>query len=218
MSYNDYFGGWTKVIDKNLLEQALNKVRKFPNSLSPHYEDIFRAFHLCDYNNLKVVMIGQDPYPQKDIATGVMFGNNKLPMSPSLEVIWDSLGNPEGFDITLESWTRQGVLLLNSSLTVKINNPNSHSLIWRKFTETLLKNLSKRETGIIYVLFGNVAQSFEYCIGPFNQILKEKHPAWYSRQGIVMPDKVFREINSLLYSKYGETIKWYEQKDKRSNP
>lgn len=212
MTFDEYFGKWSIVINRNIVENALKKINN-PNSVCPKYEDIFKAFKLCDYDNLKVVMLGQDPYPQKDVATGIMFGNNKYPMSPSLEVIFESLGSPQGFDITLESWEKQGVLMLNSALTTEVGKPGSHSLIWRLFTESFLRNLSKHETGIIYVLWGGNAQSFKSCIGPFNQILEEKHPAWYSRQGIEMPNRIFKEINSLLYSKYGETIKWYEQKD-----
>ena len=133
MTEAEYFGDWYKCIDK----EALAKVKKQLDILyktklvCPHYIDVFKAFKLCDYNNLSVVMLGMDPYPQKDVATGLAFANKDKVESPSLKVIQDTLGyniNP-----TLESWARQGVLLLNSALTVEMNKVGSHIMMWRPF-------------------------------------------------------------------------------------
>ena len=140
---------WLKVIDKKELEKALNKVKILHDSKSimPEYRNIFRAFALCDYNNLKVVMLSQDPYPQKDVATGIAFGCEKE-VQPSLEILKNTAINlyiPHNlitFDNTLESWCRQGVLMLNSSLTVEVGKPLSHTYIWARFTTELIKNIN----------------------------------------------------------------------------
>ena len=104
--------------------------------ISPNKEDVFKVFNLCKYKDLKVVMLGQDPYPQPNVATGIMFGNKDTLVSPSLKVIKEALINPSKpnynqcyLDISLESWVQQGVLLLNSALTVEINNIGAHVMI-----------------------------------------------------------------------------------------
>lgn len=157
------------------------------------------------------------PYPQRGIATGILFGNKEgTSLSPSLEVIKDSclkdsLGQgPIFFDQTLESWGRQGILMLNSALTTEVNKIGEHTMIWRPFISKMLQNCGKTETGLIYVLFGKQAQSFRKFINDkFNDIIEVNHPAYYARTGEDMPNEVFKDINRLLYGKYGETIKWY---------
>lgn len=115
----------------------------------------------------------------------------------------------KSFDITLESWGKQGILLLNSALTCEMNNIGSHVMLWRPFVSKLLQNLSKIETGLIYVLFGTQAQTFEPYINPrLNDIIKVNHPAYYARIGEPMPNDVWTKINSLLIGKYGTSIQW----------
>ena len=225
MTINEYFGDWLKVIDRN----ELNRVTKTINGLyqtqdvMPEYKNIFKAFHLCPYNNLKIIFIGQDPYPQKGIATGILFGNKEgtKQLSPSLEIIKEACidytvphYSPIKFDITLESWAKQGILMLNSSLTVQVNKPGSHSLIWRPFITRLLKNLSIKETGLVYVLFGKDAQSFKPAINhEYNDIVEIKHPAYYARTNTSLPSDLFRFINRIMYGRYGVSIKFYEQEN-----
>lgn len=223
MTPQEYFGDWAKVIDFNELKIVLNKLERLnPESLCPHPSDVFRAFKLCPYKELKIVFLGQDPYPQKGIATGILFGNSKETpedkLSPSLEVIKECCINyeiPHGpieFDNTLESWAKQGILMINSALTCKVNEIGSHVMMWRKFIATLLKNLSYRETGIIYVLFGKQAQTFEpYINCQYNHIIKIEHPAYFARSNKIMPYRVFTDINKLVKDQYGETIHWYTE-------
>ena len=166
--------------------------------------------------------MGQDPYPQRGVATGILFGNKEgTPedkLSPSLEVIKECCINyeiPHGsieFDNTLESWAKQGILMVNSALTCKVNEIGYHVMLWRKFMIALLKNLSYRETGLIYVLFGKQAQTFEpYIDRKYNHIIKVEHPAYFARANKIMPYNVFIDVNKLLEGKYGETIKWYTE-------
>lgn len=221
MTKEEYFGKWLNVIDSFEMKRVLEVLRKTDHSrLCPEYKDIFKAFNLCSYDNCKVVFIGQDPYPQKGIATGILFGN-KLGtevLSPSLEIIKESCinheipHNPIEFDITLESWARQGILMINSALTCEVGKVGSHMNIWRPFISKLLKNLSEHETGIIYVLFGVRAKTFKpYINRNYNDIIEVEHPAYYARTNQIMPYSVFTDINELLKNRYNTTIKWYHE-------
>lgn len=160
------------------------------------------------------------PYPQKGVATGVLFGNKKgtLELSTSLEVIKEACINyeiphpPIKFDETLESWGKQGILMLNSALTCEMNKVGSHTMLWRSFISKLLQNLSNKEPGLVYVLFGDQAQTFEpYINKRLSNIIKVHHPSYYSRTHTKMPYWVFTELNKLMKSNYGTTIKWYEE-------
>ena len=220
----DYFGDWVKVFNKDILYNSLVKLsREYNNKLiCPNKINVFKAFKLCQLNDLKLVMLGQDPYPQKDIATGILFGNKKNTpdnkLSPSLKIIKEAVINFEvphnyiNFDETLESWATQGILMLNSALTCEVNKPGSHSLLWRPFISSLLQNLSNYNTGIIYVLFGKQAQSFKpYIDARFNHILEINHPAYYARTNSKMPYNFFREINKKVNYFCGDSIEWYKE-------
>ena len=222
MTIDEYFGDWLKVIDIQTLNRTLKTVNNLyqTQSVMPEYKNIFRAFHLCPYNNLKIIFLGQDPYPQRGVATGVLFGNkmDTKELSPSLEIIKEACidytvpHSPIIFDVTLESWAKQGILMLNSSLTVQENKPGSHSLIWRPFVSKLLQNCSTRETGLVYVLFGKEAQSFKpYINSKYNDIIEVKHPAYYARTNTKLPSQLFRYINQLMLSRYGIPIVWYKE-------
>lgn len=221
MEISKYFGAWYKVLPVLELQKILPILDREYNtkSIFPKRQDVFKAFKLCSLDNLRAVFIGLDPYPQKDVATGILFGNNKdtpeNELSPSLKVIRDAatdLYTPKygySFDITLESWAKRGILMLNSALTVEMNKVGSHSSIWRPFISSLLKNLSNNETGIIYVLFGEQASTFApYINQNFNIIIKEKHPSYYARINKDMPNNIFKKVSDLCKEKYGEPIEW----------
>lgn len=224
MTSDEYFGDWMKVIDRVELNNVMAKVgqeyRRKP--ICPTQPDVFKAFRLCTLKDLKIIMLGCDPYPQKGIATGILFGNNKETsnenLSPSLKVIKEAVINFEiphyciTFDPTLESWAKQGVLMLNSALTVEMNKVGSHVMIWRPFIIALLKHLSEYETGIIYVLFGRQAQTFKpYINKQFNDILEIEHPAYYARLNKRMPSGLFATISNMCKDRYGVPIKWYQE-------
>lgn len=220
MTIEEYFGDWIKAIDKQELHKVLailNKEYRI-KAIYPKQEDVFKAFRLCSLHDCKVIMLCQDPYPQKDIATGIALGNkeNTIELSPSLEVIKEAALDytiPRSpfyrFDPTLESWEKQGILMLNTSLTVEHNKPGSHALLWRPFIIALLKYLEKNETGIIYILFGEQAKSFKmYIDSVFNYVIEEKHPAFYARIGERMPNKVFKECSRIYKALYQQQIIW----------
>ena len=222
MTFNEYLGKWSEVINKRVLDIILSKLElEYKTKLiCPMQRDVFKAFKLCSYDELKVVMVGQDPYPQKGVATGILFGNKKETrnenLSPSLQVIRKTIIDLENsdncitFDPTLENWEKQGILMLNSALTVEMNKVGSHTMLWRPFISDLLQNLSNSRTGIIYVLFGRQAQTFKpYINKQFNTVLEEKHPAYFARTGEKMPDTIFKEVNELIRNKYKIPIIWY---------
>lgn len=224
MTLEEYFGKWMRVIDKRELESVLSKLgpeyKRKP--ICPTQSNVFKAFEVCPYDKLKVVMLGQDPYPQKGVATGILFGNKEgtrdEDLSPSLQIIEEAAINFEIphnciiFDPTLESWARQGILMINSALTVEMNKVGSHVMLWRPFIASLLKKLSENETGIIYVLFGKQAQTFKpYINKQFNTVLEENHPAYFARTGEAMPHTVFEQISKMTKGMYGISITWYQE-------
>lgn len=224
MTLDEYFGDWMKVIDRTELNNVMAKVgqeyRRKP--ICPAQPDVFKAFRLCSLKNLKIVMLFQDPYPQKGVATGLALANNSKTLdselSPSLKVIKEAVINFEiphyciTFDQTLESWAKQGILMINSALTVEMNRIGSHVMLWRPFIAKLLKNLSEYNTAIVYVLFGRQAQTFKpYINNRFNHIIKIEHPAYFARSGTKMPHQLFVDISNKVKEIYGVPIKWYEE-------
>ena len=225
MTIREYFGDWLKIIDSIELGRVLNTLTKLYKTklICPAQENVFKAFNLCKYNDCKVIFIGLDPYPQKGIATGILFGNNADTIeenySPSLKIIKDAcidLHRPHNlitFDPTLESWAKQGILMLNSALTVEMNKIGTHTMLWRPFISKLLKKMSEYNTGIIYVLFGGVAHTFKPYIGKMNTILEIEHPAYYARTNKEMPSDIFYEINNKLKLMYNYHIEWYKEEN-----
>ena len=224
MTLEEYFGGWMRVIDKRELESVLSKLgpeyKRKP--ICPAQNSVFKAFEVCPYDKLKVVMLGQDPFPQKGVATGILFGNKRgtrdEDLSPSLQIVKEAAINFEIphnciiFDPTLESWAKQGILMINSALTVEMNKIGSHVMLWRPFIASLLKKLSENKTNIIYVLFGKQAQTFKpYINKQLNIVLEENHPAYFERIGERMPHTVFEQISKLTKEMYGTPITWYQK-------
>lgn len=223
--WEQYFGKWYDVIDHKellIITSILEKEYNSSKFITPDQKNVFNCFHECKYGELKVVFLGQDPYPQGDrisnnrVATGLAFGNNinQDPISPSLRVIRNALlqnnvFNDYDLDITLKEWANQGILLLNSALTVEVNKVGSHTIMWRPFISSLLSNLSKNKTGIIYVLFGDTAKSFKpYIDYRFNYIIERPHPAYLARINKELDSGLFGEINELLRKQDKEMIDW----------
>lgn len=228
MTIDEYFGDWMKVINRTELNNVMVKVGQeySRKPLCPAQSDVFKAFELCPLKDLKVVMLGMEPYPDKYMgkprATGILFGNRKEVsednLSPSLKVVKESVINfdiPHNlitFDPTLESWAKQGILMINSALTVEMNRIGSHVMLWRPFIAKLLKNLSEYNTAIVYVLFGRQAQTFKpYINSRFNHIIEIEHPAYFARSGTRMPHQLFVDISNEVKRIYGIPIKWYEE-------
>lgn len=223
MTLEEYFGDWLKVINRvelNKVLTLLNRMYKV-KPICPTQEDVFKAFTLCKYCDCKVIFIGYDPYPQKEIATGILFGNKQDTKeenwSPSLKIIRNAVVDlhvPHNliiFDPTLESWAKQGILMINSALTVEMNKAGSHIMLWRPFISKLIKKMSEYDTGMIYVLFGSTARTFKPYIGKYNDVIEIEHPAYFARTNQDMPSDIFYKINKLLKDKYNCQINWYKE-------
>ena len=223
MTIDEYFGDWMKVLDRNETVKIMNWLKTTDSStLCPSIKNVFKAFKLCSYNECKVIFIGQDPFPQKGVAQGILFGNSsdtpEDKLSPSLKVVKESVINfdiPHNlitFDPTLESWAKQGILMLNSALTTEVGKVGIHTLKWRPFIGSFLKNMSEKNTGIIYVFFGSQAKSLNTYINNNNNYkLFIEHPAYYARLNKRMPSDIWYTVQKLVYNIYGTLIEWYKE-------
>lgn len=172
MPWDKIVGEWDKMLGPVLTSKGMQNLMDFVVSESalslvyPKQQDIFRAFRLCPPSRLKVIILGQDPYHDGS-ATGLAFANSRttIRMSPSLKSIWEQCEKATetisiDFDLTLEEWAHQGVLLLNTALTVKKHDPTSHSKHWHPFTEAVLKTINESFTGLHICLWGSHARKF----------------------------------------------------------
>ena len=221
MSIEEYFGNWLRVIDKQELYSVVNKINMLykTQQCEPAYKNIFKVFNITPYNRLCMIWLLQDTCLQKQISTGIALGNDKdtIELSPSLQVVKNAVINLEvphnliTFDPSLEEWSKQGILLLNSALTVERNKPNSHSAIWRPFIISLLKRLSEIDPGLIYVLWGNQAKTFSKYIDNTNIVFKMPHPAYYARTNTRIPHDFFIKLNETIYKNFSRKIEWYKE-------
>jgi uracil-DNA glycosylase len=192
--------------------QKHNVINTNDASIFPPQEHIFRAFSFFNMNDLKVVIIGQDPYHTKTLADGLCFSvPNGSKMPPSLRNIFKELErsyNVKRTDTDLSDWAKQGVLLINTAFTVEENKPGSHAKHWKNFTRELLTHIGQNSEHVIYMLWGNHAQSYEDCINVSrNMILKHTHPSPLSRKPFV-GNNHFVLCNEYLIHNSKECIKW----------
>lgn len=155
--------------------QAFLKTERAEHEIYPAQDLVFHAFDFCEPQEVKVVILGQDPYHGQGQAHGLAFSvPGGVPEPPSLRNIFKKTGAHESGN--LERWARQGVLLLNTVLTVRAHEPNSHKGHWEWFTDAVIRRLGERP-GRVYMLWGAPAQRKEKLIGPGNLILKTSHPS-----------------------------------------
>lgn len=183
-------------------------------SICPHPKNIFRALNLTPPSKVKVIIIGQDPYHGYAQANGLAFSvDDGVRLPPSLQNIFkelsDDLGHPIPKNGNLEKWSDQGVLLLNSSLTVELNKPNSHKDIgWEIFTDQIIKKISDI-TGKVFILWGSYAQKKEAIINSKkNLILKSPHPSPLSAYKGFFGCKHFSRANAYLKQQKISAIDW----------
>jgi uracil-DNA glycosylase len=177
---------------------------------------IFNAFNLCPFDSVKVVIIGQDPYHEPGQAMGLSFSVPRgIAMPPSLinifKEIQQDLGTPMPADGDLTRWARQGVLLLNATLTVRAHQANSHQpLGWSEFTDAAIKALNAHRSGIVYMLWGGYARSKRYLIdSQKNLILESVHPSPLSaNRGGWFGQHQFSRCNAYLEAEGQTPITW----------
>ncbi len=200
----DYYRNlWQKVEEKYATEKCF-----------PPKHQIFRALDLTPFDDIKVVIIGQDPYHNDDQANGLCFSvSEKVKTPPSLKNIFTELKSDLGIDRTqneLDDWAAQGVLLLNATLTVTAHSSNSHKdLGWEQFTNFIIKEISGKQKNIVFVLWGAFAQKKEELINSSQHlIIKSAHPSPFSVYRGFYGSKPFSQINSYLESKNKQPISW----------
>lgn len=169
--------------------------------IAPSRENLFKALELTSPSATKVVIFGQDPYPTKGVATGLAFSsNNTLPAS--LRNLFIELESDLGIKRTnpiLDDWSQQGILLLNTSLTVVVGDAGSHSKIgWIDVTKQVIEQLNDRKEPVIYVLLGNHAKQLEKYIASKDIVLKYTHPSPLSAYRGFRGCKMFSNINQKL--------------------
>lgn len=204
-------------VDYEVIENLnlLNRLYKFrTEQIYPKQENVFKAFQECAYKDVMVVILAQDPY-HNGMATGLALANNSYPLSPSLQTIKDTIsrtiykGHDFDFDPTLISWAQQGILLLNTSLTVEQGKPMSHKLLWERFTQQTLIRLSYTNTNLIYCLWGSFAKEYAKFINSFtNTVLIDTHPMYAHYKGIMWDCNHFVLINEKLKALYNTKIEW----------
>ena len=212
---------WKKVLNNEFKKEYFNSLVSF---LKDEYKNkiiyppggrIFSSFNFCPFDKVKVVIIGQDPYHGINQANGLCFSVNKdVKIPPSLFNIFKELKYDIGIDIpkdgNLERWAIQGVLLLNSILTVRKNCPGSHSKKgWENFTDEVISILSKNKNNLVFLLWGNYAKSKLKIIDQNNHfILTSSHPSPFSANNGFFNSFHFSQTNSYLKKNKIKEIKW----------
>jgi uracil-DNA glycosylase len=193
----------------------LDHQKKLGKTIFPEESLIFNAFNQTSFEDIHVVILGQDPYHGSNQAHGLSFSvPDGIKIPPSLKNIFKELGSDIGKEIpksgNLFHWAKQGVLLLNASLTVEENKPMSHSKIgWNLFTDAVIKKISQEKTNVIFILWGKFAQEKEKLIDPEKHfILKAAHPSPLSAYNGFWGCRHFSKTNELLKSIKKEEIKF----------
>lgn len=211
---------WTEILApiksteyfKTLWEKVKNEYAT--TKVFPPKNQIFRALELTAFDDVEVVIIGQDPYHNDYQANGLCFSvSEQVAAPPSLKNIFIELKDDLGVVRTfreLDDWARQGVLLLNATLTVRAHSPNSHKdLGWEKFTDFIIKEISDKKENVVFVLWGAFAQKKAELIDPAKHfILKSAHPSPFSVHRGFFGSKPFSKINEYLVSKGKKPISW----------
>ena len=213
---------WKKVLqsefDKDYFQQLTEFVKAEYKTVTvyPSPKFIFRAFELTPFDQVKVVIIGQDPYHGQGQANGLCFAVNQgVRLPPSVQNIYKEittdLGHPakyQGGD--LEEWARQGVLLLNATLTVSEKSPGSHQKQgWEEFTDAVIKSLSDQKEHLVFILWGAYAQKKGGVIDESKHlVIRSPHPSPFSAHTGFFGSKPFSRCNDYLREHRQEEIAW----------
>ena len=187
---------------------------RLKSTVFPKEIDVFKAFELTSLDKLKVVIIGQDPYHGEGQANGLCFSVNEgIPKPPSLQNIFKELRDDLSIPIpqhgNLEGWAKQGVLMLNATLTARANHAGSHQHKgWEEFTDAVIRNLSEKKKNVVYMLWGKYAQAKGAMIDNIsNLVLTAAHPSPLARTGF-MGCRHFSKANDYLISHNKSQIDW----------
>ena len=201
------------------LYEFLKTEKQAGTSIYPKDFDIFNAFQKTPFTSVKVVIIGQDPYHSENQAHGLSFSVQKgIGIPPSLRNVFKELATDiPGFIIPshgdLKEWAEQGVLLLNASLTVQAGRPGSHQKKgWEEFTDNVIKTISHKKSGVVFILWGAFAQAKADLIDKNkHHIIKSPHPSPFSANGGFFGSKPFSKANEILEKQGKAPIDWQIQ-------
>ena len=197
--------------------QAFVQKRRAEVRVFPEEQNVFNALEFTPFESVKVVILGQDPYHGFGQAHGLSFSVQKgIPLPPSLKNIYKELQEDIGGDLPTEGdlthWAKQGVLLLNTVLTVEEGNANSHKgMGWERLTNRLIESLNELNHPVIFILWGKPAQDKEKLITNSNHvILKAPHPSPLSAYRGFFGSKPFSRVNDILMQQGQSPIRWKE--------
>lgn len=216
MFHNDWDEVLKDELQKDYFKNLLNIVNDLykEKTIYPPKKDVFNAFRLS-YKDIKVVILGQDPYHGDGEAHGFAFSCLKTPIPPSLKNIYKELYDDLGIekdmlDGNLFPWVKQGVMLLNTGLTVEKDKPNSHkNLDWHIFTDEVIKKLNERDKPVVFILWGNNARAKKDLItNKKHLVIESAHPSPFSARNGFFGSKPFSKANNFLKENGINPINW----------
>ena len=212
---------WDKFLNEEYEKEYFQTLMSFvkdeykKKTIYPKQNEVFNAFRYTDFDNVKVVILGQDPYHGPNQAESLSFSvSNEVLKPPSLKNIFKELESDLGIPFpehnSLKPWAKQGVLLLNAVLTVEEHKPTSHKdKGWEIFTDDVIKILNKREKPIVFILWGAYARNKKCLITNQNHyIIESAHPSPFSARNGFFGSKPFSKANSFLKENGIEEIDW----------
>jgi len=212
---------WKNILLPAFYNESFNSLKTFlieekkQHTIYPKSKQIFRAFNLCPFDNVNVVIIGQDPYHGPNQANGLCFSVSEgIKLPPSLKNIYREIHQDLGGAIpcsgNLEHWSKQGVLMLNATLTVRAGLAGSHQKKgWESFTDYVISSLSVKKKNLIFLLWGRFAQNKAQLIDHNkHNILKAAHPSPFSAHSGFFGCKHFSKTNLILRKLGKKEIQW----------
>lgn len=212
---------WDKILTEEFKKEYFQNLMEFIKQeyktkiIYPKQTEVFNAFRYTDYDNVKVVILGQDPYHGPNQAEGLSFSvSNSVLKPPSLQNIFKELetdlGIPFPKNNSLKPWAKEGVLLLNAVLTVQEHTPTSHKdKGWETFTDNVIVKINEKTTPVVFILWGSYARNKKSLItNPIHYIIESPHPSPFSARTGFFGSKPFSKTNEFLKSKGLKEINW----------
>lgn len=212
---------WDQYLEQEYKKEYFQKLMDFVKeeykhkTIYPKQNEVFNAFRYTDYSNVKVVILGQDPYHGPNQAEGLSFSvKNEVLKPPSLQNIFKELESDLGIPFpehnSLKPWAKQGVLLLNAVLTVEEHKPTSHkNQGWETFTDQVIKILNDRDTPTVFILWGAYARSKkDFITNKKHLVIESAHPSPFSARNGFFGSKPFSKTNEFLKKNNIKEIDW----------
>ena len=212
---------WDNVLNEELKKEYFQELMSFikkeykTKTIYPKQSEVFNAFRYTDFDDVKVVILGQDPYHGPNQAEGLSFSvSNEVLKPPSLKNIFKELENDLGIKYpesnSLKPWAKEGVLLLNAVLTVEEHKPTSHKdKGWETFTDEIIRTINKKETPVVFILWGAYARKKKELItNPIHLVIESAHPSPFSAYNGFFGSKPFSKTNKFLKQNNLKEIDW----------